>query len=211
VAVPGDISSAAFFLVAGAAAREARVTVRGVGVNPTRTGVVDALRAMGAHVTAVGGSAASGSGEPSGDLTVTTGPLHGTQVGGELIPRLIDEIPALAVVACAADGVTVIRDAAELRVKESDRIAALAAQLGRMGADIAERPDGLEIRGGRGLRGAVVQSGGDHRMAMALIVAGLTADGPSVVEDTACIATSFPGFLPTLNALAGAPCAVEQP
>jgi 3-phosphoshikimate 1-carboxyvinyltransferase len=211
VAVPGDISSAAFFLVAGAATREARVTVRGVGVNPTRTGVLDALRAMGAHVTAVDGSTASRSGEPSGDLTVTTGALRGALVGGELIPRLIDEIPALAVAACAAHGVTVIRDAAELRVKESDRIAAIAAQLGRMGADIAERPDGLEIRGGRKLRGAVVQSGGDHRMAMALIVAGLMADGPSVVEDTACIATSFPGFLPTLNALAGAPCAVEQP
>ena len=211
VTVPGDISSAAFFLVAGLVSPEARVTVRGVGVNPTRTGLLDALRAMGAQVTVAGGSGAPGGGEPSGDLTVTTCALRGTTVGGELIPGLIDEIPVLAVAACAANGVTVIRDAAELRVKESDRIRAVATQLGRMGADILEHPDGLEIRGGRKLRGSVLQSGGDHRMAMALIVAGLIADGPSVVEDTACIATSFPGFVPALNALAGAPCAVEQP
>ncbi len=211
VAVPGDISSAAFFLVAGAMLPEASVTVRNVGVNPTRTGALDVLRAMGARITQEPEGGVTGAGEPAADFNVSAGALKGVEVGGELIPRLIDEIPVLAVAACLAQGVTVIRDAAELRVKESDRIAAVAAQLGRMGADLAERPDGLEIRGGRRLRGAVVQSGGDHRIAMALIVAGLAADGKTLVEDTECIATSFPGFLPALNGLAGGACAVEQP
>ena len=210
VAVPGDISSAAFFLVAGAMLPEAQITMKNVGVNPTRTGVLDALNRMGARITqepeGVGGAA-----EPAADLSVSAAALRGTDIGGELIPRLIDEIPVLAVAACVAQGVTRIRDAAELRVKESDRIATIAAQLERMGAEISEQPDGLEIRGGRRLRGAVVQSGGDHRMAMALIVAGLAAEGATVVEDTAYIATSFPGFLPALNGLAGGACAVEQP
>jgi len=210
VAVPGDISSAAFFLVAGAMLPEAQITMKNVGVNPTRTGVLDALNRMGARITqepeGIGGAA-----EPAADLSVSAAALRGTDIGGELIPRLIDEIPVLAVAACVAQGVTRIRDAAELRVKESDRIATIAAQLERMGAEISEQPDGLEIRGGRRLRGAVVQSGGDHRMAMALIVAGLAAEGATVVEDTAYIATSFPGFLPALNGLAGGACAVEQP
>ena len=210
VAVPGDISSAAFFLVAGAMLPEAQITMKSIGVNPTRTGVLEVLNRMGARITqepeGVGGAA-----EPAADLSVSAAGLRGTDIGGELIPRLIDEIPVLAVAACVAQGVTRIRDAAELRVKESDRIATIAAQLERMGAEISEQPDGLEIRGGRRLRGAVVQSGGDHRMAMALIVAGLAAEGATVVEDTACIATSFPGFLPALNGLAGGACAVEQP
>lgn len=210
VAVPGDISSAAFFLVAGAMLPEAQITMKNIGVNPTRTGALEVLNRMGARITqepeGVGGAA-----EPAADLSVSAAGLRGTDIGGELIPRLIDEIPVLAVAACVAQGVTRIRDAAELRVKESDRIATIAAQLERMGAEISEQPDGLEIRGGRRLRGAVVQSGGDHRMAMALIVAGLAAEGATVVEDTACIATSFPGFLPALNGLAGGACAVEQP
>jgi 3-phosphoshikimate 1-carboxyvinyltransferase len=210
VAVPGDISSAAFFLVAGALLSEASVTVKNVGVNPTRTGVLDVLGAMGARIRRAPENV-PGAAEPAADLSVSIAALRGIEIGGELIPRLIDEIPALAVAACAAQGVTRIRDAAELRVKESDRIAALAAQLGRMGAEISERPDGLEIRGGRRLRGAVLQSGGDHRMAMALIVAGLVAEGTTVIEDTACIATSFPGFLAALNGLAGGACAVERP
>jgi 3-phosphoshikimate 1-carboxyvinyltransferase len=140
-----------------------------------------------------------------------TAPLRGGEIGGSLIPRLIDEIPALAVAACAASGVTRIKDAAELRVKESDRIRTIATQLLRMGADVVEQPDGLEIRGGKRLRGAVVQSAGDHRIAMAMVIAGLVADGTTVVEDTECIATSFPDFVDTLNTLAGQPCAVTEP
>ena len=210
VAVPGDISSAAFFLVAATIVSEGRVTIANVGVNPTRAGLLDVLGAMGAQLTVVpaGGSQAA---EPAADLTVTSAALHGVEVGGELVPRLIDEVPVLAVAACAADGVTRIRDAAELRVKESDRIHAIATELGRMGADIVELPDGLEIRGGRRLRGATVHSAGDHRIAMALVVAGLVADGSTVVDDTGCIATSFPGFVQALNALAGRPCAVTSP
>jgi len=210
VAVPGDISSAAFFLVAAVTLPETSLTLKNIGVNPTRTGVLDVLSGMGARIRRESGGM-TGAAEPAADLSVSAAGLKGIEIGGELIPRLIDEIPVLAVAACLAQGVTRIRDAAELRVKESDRIAAIAVQLGRMGADISERPDGLEIRGGRRLRGALVQSGGDHRMAMALIVAGLGAEGTTVIEDTACIATSFPGFLPALNGLAGGACAVEQP
>jgi 3-phosphoshikimate 1-carboxyvinyltransferase len=210
VAVPGDISSAAFLLVAGLIMPGARVTVRNVGVNPTRTGLLDVLSAMGATLTR-GMAAGGGAGEPACDLTATGSPLRAATVGGNLIPRLIDEVPALAVAACLADGVTRIRDAAELRVKESDRIRAIATELARMGAEVTELPDGLEIRGGRRLRGAAVSSGGDHRIAMALVVAGLVAEGPTVVEDTACIATSFPEFPAAINALAGAACVTERP
>ncbi len=207
--VPGDISSAAFFLVLGASAPNASLTLRGVGVNPTRTGLLEALDGMGAAISRQPGGPVSGVtvSEPAADLVISPSRLRGIAVGGALVPRLIDEIPALAVAACVADGVTEIRDAAELRVKESDRIRALASELGRMGARITERPDGLEIRGGARLRGAVVSSGGDHRVAMALVVAGMLADGDTVVEDTGCIATSFPGFLDAVNALADTPCA----
>lgn len=206
IAVPGDISSAAFFLVAAAVAPEADVTVSQVGINPTRTGVLEVLRAMGASIQFVTGQSVTGgqaAAEPFADLVVRGGALRGAEIGGALIPRLIDEVPILAVAACLADGPTEIRDAAELRVKESDRIRAVATELGRLGARVAERPDGLRIEGGARLRGAVVQSGGDHRMAMALVVAGLLADGETVVEDTECIATSFPGFLNAVNDLAG--------
>lgn len=201
VAVPGDISSAAFFLVAAAVARDAEVTVTQVGTNPTRTGVLEVLHAMGASIQTVTSSQAAP--EPFADLVVRGGALRGAEIAGALVPRLIDEVPILAVAACLAEGPTEIRDAAELRVKESDRIRAVASELGRLGARITERPDGLRIEGGARLRGAVVQSGGDHRMAMALVVAGLLADGETVVEDTECIATSFPGFLNAVNDLAG--------
>jgi 3-phosphoshikimate 1-carboxyvinyltransferase len=208
VRVPGDISSAAFLLVAGAVIGEARVTVKDVGVNPTRTGLLDVLEAMGARIA---WSEEGDEGEPTASLTVEATALRGTTVGGALIPRLIDEVPALAVAAAVAGGVTTVIDAAELRVKESDRIAALAAELGRLGARVREAPDGLAIEGGRRLRGARVASGGDHRMAMALTVAGLVAEGETVVEDTACVATSFPGFVETLNALAGEAVVTVEP
>lgn len=206
VAVPGDISSAAFFLVAAAAAPDAEVTVTQVGTNPTRTGILEVLHAMGASIqarTAPPGTGSPLAVEPLADLVVRGGTLRGTEIAGALVPRLIDEVPILAVAACLAEGPTEIRDAAELRVKESDRIRAVATELGRLGARVTERPDGLRIEGGARLRGAVVQSGGDHRMAMALVVAGLLADGETVVEDTECIATSFPGFLNAVNDLAG--------
>jgi 3-phosphoshikimate 1-carboxyvinyltransferase len=201
VVVPGDISSAAFLLVAGAIVGDAQLTLHRVGVNPTRTGALDVLEAMGARIQATG---PADEGEPTASLSVSTGALRATTIGGDaLIPRLIDEIPILAVAAAAAHGVTVIRDANELRVKESDRIAALARELTSMGAAIEERPDGMAITGGRQLHGAAVSSGGDHRMAMALAVAALVADGQTLIDDVACVATSFPAFADTVNALAG--------
>jgi 3-phosphoshikimate 1-carboxyvinyltransferase len=203
VRVPGDISSAAFLLVAGLLVRDGRVRLDEVGVNPTRTGLVDVLRAMGARLESTGDDGGV-DGEPTATLGVTTTALRGAAVGGALVPRLIDEVPILAVAALAADGLTEIRDAAELRVKESDRIAALVRELGKMGAALEERPDGLAIRGPQRLRGAAVTSGGDHRVAMALAVAGLVADGETLIDDVACVETSFPGFAATVNALAGA-------
>ncbi len=208
--VPGDISSAAFFLVAGAVAPEGSLTVRGVGVNPTRTGALDVLEAMGARV---GIASREGDGEPVADLTVGAGRLAGTEVGGALVPRGIDEFPILAVAAACAEGPTVVRDAAELRVKESDRIKALASELAKMGVDVEERPDGFRVAGrsprpGTPFRGARVSSWGDHRLAMALVIAGLLADGPTIVEGVDCIATSYPDFVSTCCALAG-PDAVE--
>ncbi len=203
--VPGDISSAAFFLVAGAAAPDGAVTVRGVGVNPTRTGVLDILEAMGARVDVL---VREGDGEPIADLRVGSGPLRGVEVGGTLVPRAIDEMPILAVAAACAEGPTVVRDAAELRVKESDRIRVLASELGKMGVAIEERPDGFRVAGRSAgaaapFRGARVSSWGDHRLAMALVVAGLLADGPTLVEGIDCIATSYPDFVATCRALAG--------
>jgi 3-phosphoshikimate 1-carboxyvinyltransferase len=209
VTVPGDVSSAAFLLTAGLVVPEARVSVTGVGLNPTRTGLLDALRAMGADLVIE--AAPAGVGEPSGTVTASTSALGATTVTGAVIPRLLDEVPILAVAAAVARGRTEIGDAAELRVKESDRLAALARELGAMGAHVGERPDGLVIDGPARLRGARVRSGGDHRIAMALAVAGLVAEGETVVEDTDCIATSFPRFAETLNTLAGHEAVTVEP
>jgi 3-phosphoshikimate 1-carboxyvinyltransferase len=209
VVVPGDISSAAFLLVAAAVVGQGQVTLHRVGVNPTRTGLLDVLQAMGARIRA--GQEAD-EGEPTASLTATTTALRATTIGGGLlIPRLIDEVPVLAVAAAVADGVTVVRDATELRVKESDRIAAIARELGKMGAAIEERPDGMAITGGRRLHGAAVVSGGDHRMAMALAVAALVAEGETVIDDVECVATSYPGFADTVNALAGTTAIEVEP
>ena len=204
VQVPGDISSAAFLLVAGVIVPDARVSVDGVGVNPTRTGLLEVLAAMRVPVTTAAPSG-SGEGERMATLSVASGEPSGTIVGGALIPRLIDEVPALAVLAARARGTTEIRDAAELRVKESDRIAAVARELGKMGVRIEDRPDGMVIPGGQRFRGASVTSGGDHRMAMALAVAGLVADGETLIDDVACVQTSFPTFVELVNTLAGGP------
>jgi 3-phosphoshikimate 1-carboxyvinyltransferase len=200
--VPGDFSSAAFFLVAASLVPGSRLTLMGVGLNPSRTGLLEVLAAMGAAVELGGRREVCG--EPVGDVTVTAAPLRGVSVGGALIPRLIDEIPILAVAAACAEGETEIRDAGELRVKESDRLAALAGELGRLGADVLERPDGLRIRGGRPLTGATCSSRGDHRIAMALAVAALVARGETRLADCACVRTSFPDFVPLLRLVAPA-------
>jgi 3-phosphoshikimate 1-carboxyvinyltransferase len=192
VHVPGDISSAAFWLVLGALHPDAELTIRDVGVNPTRTGVLDVLAAMGAEIKVANERIIAG--EPLADLTVRSARLRGTEIAGDLIPRLIDEIPVLAVAAALADGHTVIRDAAELRVKESDRIAALCHELARLGACVAERPDGLVISGVRHLRGAACETHHDHRLAMALAVAGAVAEGETVIHDAEVAAVSYPGF-----------------
>ncbi len=192
VAVPGDISSAAFFLVAGAVVPGARVTVRNVGVNPTRAGILDVLRAMGANLTVTNERLEGG--EPVADLTVAHGPLTATTIAGPLIPRLIDELPVLAVAAAFAAGTTIIADAKELRVKESDRIATISHFVRDMGTDVEEREDGMIIHGGRALRGTDVDSHGDHRVAMSAAVAALAAGVENRIHGAECIATSFPSF-----------------
>ena len=198
VKVPGDISAAAFFMVAGALRENFRVTVRGCGTNPTRTGILDVLRAMGAQVE-LSNQIESG-GEAQADITVSGAPLRATEIGGELIPRLIDELPVLALLATQAEGRTIIRDAAEMRVKESDRIAVIARELRKLGANIEETPDGLLIDGPCELRGATVTSPrGDHRIAMTLAIASLIARGETAIENADAVASSFPDFYQTLQ------------
>ncbi len=197
VVVPGDISSAAFWLVAGALGGD--LEVRNVGINPTRTGVLDALALMGAQIELL--NVREIAGEPIADLRVQTSQLKGCQLGGELIPRAIDEIPILAVAALFAAGKTTIRDAAELRVKESDRLAVMARELTKLGARITELPDGLEIEGGHPLTGATVAAHHDHRIAMSLAIAALHAKGETTIEGAEAIAVSYPDFLATLERL----------
>jgi 3-phosphoshikimate 1-carboxyvinyltransferase len=198
VDIPGDLSSAAFLLAAAAALPGSEVTVDDVGLNPTRAGVLDVLKAMGANITTE--QTAEAGGEPVGRVTVRGGVLRGVRVGGALIPRLIDELPVLCVVATAATGDTVITDASELRVKESDRIGAITAGLRALGGEVEERPDGVMIYP-HPLRGGRVDAGGDHRMAMAFAVAGLLAQGPVVVDGAESIAVSFPEFVEMLRAV----------
>ena len=189
--VPGDISSAAFWLVAAAANPRSHLLVKNVGLNNTRTGIIGILVRMSAHVReAVQVEEA----EPLGTIEIQGARLKGTIIEGREIPNVIDEIPILAVAAALAHGTTIIRDAGELRVKETDRLAAIATNLRAMGAQIAEREDGLEIYGGAPLHGARVQSFGDHRIAMAFAVAGLFAEGETVIQDIDCVNTSYPGF-----------------
>lgn len=205
--VPGDISSAAFFIVAACLVPRSHLILKGVGVNPTRTGILDVLQNMGAEISATGSGSRSGAGdgaggvEPTGDIEARYSKLGATEIYGDIVPRLIDEIPIIAVAATQAEGTTIIRDAAELRVKESDRLKGLAAGLRAMGASVEELPDGLVISGPTRLKGARVQSFGDHRLAMAFAVAGLIADGTTTVEDAGCVDISFPGFYNTLRRL----------
>jgi 3-phosphoshikimate 1-carboxyvinyltransferase len=199
IAVPGDISSAAFFLVAGAIVPGAKVTVTGVGINPTRGGILDVLRAMGARLE-IQHEREEG-GEPVADLTVKHSRLTGAVIRGEIIPRLIDELPVLAVAAAFAEGATVIADAGELRVKESDRIATVSRFLRDMGVPVEEREDGMVIEGGHPLHGSTVDSDGDHRVAMSAAIAAVAAGVENRIAGAASIATSFPTFTALLRAL----------
>lgn len=197
--VPGDISSAAFFLVAAAILPGSEIVIRKVGVNPLRAGVLEVLHQMGAEIALT--NVQDSGGEPIADITVKGSRLKATTLSGELIPRAIDEMPIVAVAAACAEGTTLIRDARELRVKETDRIAAMAAGLRKFGVPVEEFSDGMAITGQPHLQGAEVASYGDHRIAMAFAVAGLTASGTTVVQDAETIATSFPDFMQYLESL----------
>ena len=189
--VPGDISSAAFWLVAAAAHPKSHLLVKNVGLNETRTGVLAVLLRMGAHVREV---VEVDHAEPTGTIEITGTRLKATTIAGKEIPNVIDELPILAVAAALAQGKTIIADAKELRVKETDRIAAIATNLRAMGVQVIETEDGMEITGGEPLHGARVDSFGDHRIAMAFAVAGLFAEGETIITNTECVATSYPGF-----------------
>jgi 3-phosphoshikimate 1-carboxyvinyltransferase len=197
VRAPGDISSAAYFLVAGAIHRNARISIRDSGINPTRTGIIDALLAMGARLQITNRRLEDS--EPLADIVVESSELKGIEISGDMIPRLIDEIPVLAVAGCVARGKTVIRDAGELRVKESDRIATIAAELSRLGARIEPLPDGMVIYGGGSLSGTEVDSHFDHRLAMSLAVAGLAAKAETTIKHAQITQVSYPAFWQTLN------------
>ena len=198
--VPGDISSAAYWLVAGAIHPNAKVKIMNCGINPTRTGIIDALLAMGARLR-IENQRLEGN-EPVADLHVESSNLKGIEIGGDLIPRLIDEIPLLAVAACVAEGKTVIREASELRVKESDRIESTSRELSRLGADIEELSDGMVIHGGKALLGNEVRSHGDHRLAMSLAIAGLVAGGTTSIQNARVAEISNPAFWLELDNLA---------
>lgn len=201
ISVPGDISSAAFLMVAATIVPNSQIVIRNVGVNPTRDGIIEVMRRMGARIEVI--SRRDDYNESRADIYVTNTPLHGVEIAGKLIPRLIDEIPILALAAAVAEGRTIIRDAAELKVKESNRLATVAAELRRFGARIDELEDGLVIDGVKSLTGASASSHGDHRIAMTVLVAGLVAQGVTLLEDSACIDISFPGFTQVLSSLSG--------
>jgi 3-phosphoshikimate 1-carboxyvinyltransferase len=201
--VPGDFSSAAFWLVAAAARPGAEVTVRDVGLNPRRTALLDVLRRMGADLRVVQ-EPGSDTWEPFGEITVRGAALRGTVISGAEIPNVIDELPLIAVAAALAEGDTLVRDAAELKVKESDRIATVTDNLRRIGVDAEARPDGFRIRGGaRLIAGARLESFGDHRIAMALGILSGSAPGPTTICGAECTDTSYPGFWEDLTTLGG--------
>lgn len=192
VDVPGDISSAAFFLVLGAIMPNSQITVTNVGINPTRTGIIDVLKDMGADITLE--NVHTSAGETVADITVRSSSLKGTTVGGDIIPRLIDELPIIAVAAVFADGQTVIKDAQELKVKETNRIRAVVDEFNKCGIDITETDDGMIINGGKSIHGADFKTYGDHRMAMSLTVLAQLADCESTLDDSDCACVSYPTF-----------------
>jgi 3-phosphoshikimate 1-carboxyvinyltransferase len=206
VVIPGDFSAAAFFIVGATIVPGSDITIRNVGINPNRTGLIDVMRTMGADIRILGQREEAG--EPVADLRVKSAPLKGIEIGPALIPRTIDEFPILCVAAAVARGDTIISGAEELRVKESDRIATMSVELKAMGARITERPDGMIIRGlgrtaenGRLKAASQAQSHDDHRVAMSLAIAGLTTETSMTIADTACLETSFPNFEGALSAL----------
>ena len=197
--VPGDFSSAAFLLVAGATVPGSELRLTGINLNPTRSGLLDALQMMGADVSV--SEAGQEAGEPAGTLTVRHNALRGVDIGGELVVRMIDEFPVLMVAALCAEGRTTVRDAYELRLKETDRLAVMTAELSRLGAQIEEFEDGFAIEGPQTLQGADVEGHDDHRIAMSLTLAGMLAQGATTVHDAACVGDSFPCFAETLQQL----------
>lgn len=199
IQVPGDISSAAYFIAAGLLVPNSELLIRNVGINPTRAGLLEVCRAMGADITYVNQTSASG--EPTADLLVRSSSLHGTTVEGAIIPTLIDEIPMIAVMAAFAEGTTVIKDAAELKVKETDRIKTTTEALLAMGADVVPTEDGMIIHGGNPLHGTDINSYLDHRIAMAFSIAGLAAAGTTTIQDSRCVDVSYPEFYKSLGAL----------
>ena len=199
IQVPGDISSAAYFIAAGLLVPNSELLIRNVGINPTRAGLLEVCRAMGADITYVNQTSASG--EPTADLLVRSSSLHGTTVEGAIIPTLIDEIPMIAVMAAFAEGTTVIKDAAELKVKETDRIKTTTEALLAMGADVVPTEDGMIIHGGNTLHGTDINSYLDHRIAMAFSIAGLAAAGTTTIQDSRCVDVSYPEFYKSLGAL----------
>ena len=199
IQVPGDISSAAYFIAAGLLVPNSELLIRNVGINPTRAGLLEVCRAMGADITYVNQTSASG--EPTADLLVRSSSLHGTTIEGAIIPTLIDEIPMIAVMAAFAEGTTVIKDAAELKVKETDRIKTTTEALLAMGADVVPTEDGMIIHGGNPLHGTDINSYLDHRIAMAFSIAGLAAAGTTTIQDSRCVDVSYPEFYESLGAL----------
>lgn len=199
ISVPGDISSAAYFLVAGLITPNSCITIQNVGINPTRDGILEVCRAMGAKLTMENVKASVG--EPTADITVSTSSLHATTIEGALIPKLIDELPIIAVLACFAEGTTVIKDAQELKVKESNRIDVMVTNLSAMGADIEATDDGMIIHGGKPLHGAVIDSHLDHRIAMSFAIAGMNADGNTEILGADCVNISYPDFYSHLSSL----------
>ncbi len=198
VKVPGDISSAAFMIGAALVTRGSEITLENVGINPTRTGILDVISEMGADFEIL---ETETEGERVADLVIRSSELTGIEIGGELIPRLIDEIPVIALIATQCQGTTVIKDAEELRVKETDRITAVVDELTKMGADIRATEDGMVIKGPTQLNGAAMTTYGDHRLGMMAAVASLAAEGPVTIDEPDCIAVSYPGFMDHLNSL----------
>jgi len=192
IIVPGDISSAAFFMVAGLVTPGAELLIRNVGINPTRSGVIDILTAMGGRLELL--DIREHSGEPVADILVCYSQLKAIDIHGDMVPRAIDEFPVISVAAALAEGTTTIREAEELRVKETDRIAAMVSELTKLGGQVEARPDGMVINGVERFDGGTVSSHGDHRIAMSMAVAALSAVGEVTIEDTGCTETSFPGF-----------------
>lgn len=199
--VPGDISSAAYFIAAGLLIPGSEILLKNVGINPTRDGILRVAKEMGGNIEILNTN--TDSGEPTADLLVRFSTLKGITIGGEIIPTLIDEIPIIAIMAAFANGTTIIKDAAELKVKESNRIQVMADNLTAMGADIETTEDGMIIHGGKNLHGCQIDSHKDHRIAMSFAIASLLADGQTTISDPDCVDISFPTFYADLNRLAG--------